>query len=164
MTTSTRLTGDAMLERIQVVNENANVLRIHATPTMKAEACGYMKEDGKVDYVAFYTALIEAKGYDIPDDNEDEEMSDIESELRERFSDEAVDAFIEVWSVDDLEYFEEAYQGEYESGAKFAQEMVEDCFGIRDLPPFVSIDWADTWDNLRYDYCEQDGFIFSTNW
>ncbi len=110
MANATRLTGDALLERIQVVNENANVLRIHATPTMKAEACGYIKEDGKADYVAFYTALIEAKGLNIPDD-EDEEMSDTESELRERYSDEAVDAFIEIWSADDLEYFEEAYQG-----------------------------------------------------
>jgi hypothetical protein len=164
MANATRLTGDAMLERIQVVNENANVLRIHATPTMKAEACGYMKEDGKVDYVAFYTALIEAKGYhDIPDENE--EMSDTESDLRERFSDEAVDAFIEVWSVDDLEYFEEAYQGEFRDGAEFAEQLVSDCYGLsRDLPSFVEVDWEATWGNLRYDYCEQDGFIFSTNW
>ena len=161
-TTATRLTGDALLERIQVVIENANVLRIVATPTAKAEACGYTTEDGKVDYVAFYTALIEAKGLNEP--TEDPEMDDTEAELREQFGDGAVDAFLEIWDVDDLEHFEDAYQGEYESGARFAQELVEDCFGIRDLPPFVSIDWADTWDNLRYDYCEEDGFIFSTNW
>jgi hypothetical protein len=151
-----------MLERIQVVNENANVLRIHATPTMKAEACGYVKEDGKVDYVAFYTALIEAKGLNEP--TEDPEMDDTEAELRERFSDEAVDAFIDIWSVDDLEYFEEAYQGEFRDGAEFAEQLVSDCFGLGDIPSFVEIDWEATWSNLRYDYCEQDGFIFNVNW
>jgi len=167
MTTATRLTGDAMLERIRIVNENANVLRIEATATAKAEACGYIKEDGKADYVAFYTALIEAKGLNIPDDEDEDgdEMSDIESELRERFSDDAVDAFIEAWGVDDLEYFEDAYQGEYRDGAEFAEQLVRDCYGISsDIPSFVEIDWEATWENLRYDYCEQDGFIFSTNW
>jgi hypothetical protein len=164
MANATRLTGDAMLERLRVVNENANVLRIEATATMKAEACGYVKEDGKADYVAFYTALIEAKGLNIPDD-EDEEMGDTESELRERFSDEAVDAFIDIWSVDDLEYFEEAYQGEFRDGAEFAEQLVSDCYGLSsDIPSFVEIDWEATWGNLRYDYCEQDGFIFCQNW
>ena len=163
MTTATRLTGDAMLDRIQVVIENANVLRYEATATMKAEACGYIKEDGKADYVAFYTALIEAKGFNEP--TEDPEMSDTESELRERFGDEAVDAFIEVWSVDDLEYFEDAYQGEYESGAAYAEELVTDCYGIpNSFPCFVAIDWNETWNNLSYDYYFEGGFIFSANW
>lgn len=163
MTTTTRLTGDALLERIQVVNENANVLRIHATPTMKAEACGYTKDDGKVDYVAFYTALIEAKGLNEP--TEDPEMSDIEADLRERFGDDAVDAFIEIWSVDDLEGFEDAYCGEYESGAAFAEELVTDCYGIPNhFPSFVEINWEATWENLSYDYHFEGGYIFNANW
>ena len=32
----------------------------------------------------------------------------------------AIDAFIELWSVDDLDHFQDAYYGEYESGADFA--------------------------------------------
>jgi len=152
-----------MLERLRVVNENANVLRIEATATMKAEACGYIKEDGKADYVAFYTALIEAKGLNVP--TEDPEMDDTEADLRERYSDEAVDAFLVLWGEDDLEYFEEAYQGEFRDGAEFAEQIVGDCYGMpRDLPSFVEIDWEATWENLRYDYCERDGFIFSVNW
>jgi hypothetical protein len=163
MANATRLTGDAMLERLRVVNENANVLRIEATATMKAEACGYIKEDGKADYVAFYTALIEAKGLNVP--TEDPEMDDTEADLRERYSDEAVDAFLVLWGEDDLEYFEEAYQGEFRDGAEFAEQIVGDCYGMpRDLPSFVEIDWEATWENLRYDYCERDGFIFSVNW
>lgn len=162
MTTTTRLTGDAMLARIQVVIENSNVLHIEATATAKAIACGYIKEDGKPDFIAFYTALIEAKGIELP--TEYPEMDEAEADLRERYSDEAVDAFIEIWSVDDLEGFEDAYCGEYDSGAAYAEELVTDCYGVSNLPSFVEIDWEATWQNLRYDYYEQDGFIFNANW
>ena len=160
MTTATRLTGDAMLERIQVVIENANVLNIVATATAKAEACGYIKDNGQPDFLAFYEALIEAKGLNEP--TEDPEMDENEAELRERYGDGAVDAFIEYWSIEDLEYFEEAYQSA-ERPEDFARDLVEDCFGL-DVPPFVSIDWRETWENLRYDYIELDGYIFSQNW
>jgi hypothetical protein len=161
-TTTTRLTGDALLDRIQVVIENSNVLKIEATASAKAYACGYIKENGQPDFVPFYEALIEAKGLNEP--TEDPEMSELEADLRERFSDEAVDAFIDIWSVDDLEGFEDAYQGEYGSGAAYAEELVTDSFGIDNLPTFVALDWEATWDNLRYDYHEQDGFIFNANW
>ena len=156
--TITALTGDALLTKIAELDSTLTV-------TQKATICGYLKDNGKVAYVDFYTALIEAKGYDVPDDNEEEEMTETESELRERHGDEAVDAFLELWDEDDLEYFEEAYQGHRESGAAFAQELVEDCYGIPNhFPCFVEINWEATWENLRYDYCEQDGFIFSVNW
>lgn len=160
MTTTTRLTGDAMLERLQVVNENANVLRIVASATAKAEACGYIKDNGQPDFVAFYEALIAAKGLNEP--TEDPEMDENEAELRELFGDGPVDAFIEYWGVEDLEHFEDAYQSA-ERPEDFARELVEEIFGL-DIPPFVSIDWADTWDNLRHDYIELDGYIFSQNW
>jgi hypothetical protein len=160
-TTTARLTGDALLARIQVVIENSNVLKIEATASAKAYACGYIKENGQPDFVPFYEALIEAKGLNEP--TEDPEMSELEADLRERFSDEAVDAFIDIWSVDDLEGFEDAYCGEYESGAAYAEELVTDSFGIN-VPSFVSIDWNETWGNLRYDFHEQDGFIFNANW
>jgi len=160
--TTTRLTGDALLDRIQVVIENSNVLHIEATAAAKALACGYVKDNGKPDFIAFYEALIEAKGINLP--TEDPEMSDTEAELREVHGDDAVDAFIEVWSVEDLEYFEDAYCGEFESGAKFAEDLVTGSFGIDHLPTFVEINWEATWDNLSYDYHEQDGFIFNANW
>jgi hypothetical protein len=165
MTTATRLTGDAMLDRIQVVIENANVLRIEATATAKAEACGYIKEDGKADYVAFYTALLEAKGLLNQNDEDEGEVSDLRAELNERYGEDAVDAFCEIWSSDDLEGFEDAYCGEYESGAAYAEELVTDCYGIpNSFPCFVEIDWRATWDNLSYDYYFENGFIFNANW
>jgi hypothetical protein len=159
-TTTARLTGDALLDRIQVVIENSNVLKIEATASAKAYACGYIKENGQPDFVPFYEALIEAKGLNEP--TEDPEMSELEADLRERFSDGPVDAFIEYWGIDDLEYFEDAYQSA-ERPEDFARELVEEVFGL-DVPPFVSIDWSDTWDNLRHDYIELDGYIFSQNW
>lgn len=153
--TTTALTGDALLAKIAEFDSTDTV-------TVKATACGYLKDNGKVAYVDFYTALIEAKGLNIP--TEDPEMGDTEADLRERYSDEAVDAFLELWDEDDLEYFEEAYQGEFRDGAEFAEQLVSDCYGMsRDLPSFVAIDWSETWENLRYDYCEQDGFIFCQN-
>jgi hypothetical protein len=160
MTTTTRLTGDALLERVQVVIENSNVLHIEATATAKALACGYVKENGKPDFVAFYEALIEAKGLNEP--TEDPEMSDTEAELRGRFGDDAVDAFIDYWGAEDLEHFEGAYQSA-ERPEDFAREIVEDCYGI-DVPLFVAIDWAATWENLRHDFVELNGYIFSLNW
>lgn len=163
MTTATRLTGDAMLERIQVVIENANVLHIEATATAKAEACGYTKEDGKADYVAFYTALLEAKGL-LNQTDDDEEVGELRAELNERYGEDAVDAFCEIWGEDDLEGFEDAYCGEYESGAAYAEELVTDCYGVGNLPSFVEVDWRATWDNLSYDYYFENGFIFNANW
>jgi hypothetical protein len=159
MTNTIRLTGDALLERIQVVIENSNVLHIEATATAKALACGYVKENGKPDFVAFYEALIAAKGLNEP--TEDPEMDDTEAELRDRYGDDAVDAFIDYWSADDLEYFEEAYQSA-DRPEDFTRELVEDCFGL-DVPHFVEVDWSATWENLRHDYIELNGYIFSLN-
>jgi hypothetical protein len=152
--TTTQLTGPELLAKIAEFDSTVSA-------TVKATAAGYMKDNGKVDYVEFYTQLIAAKGLNEP--TEDPEMSELEADLRERFGEGAVDAFIEVWSVDDLEGFEDAYCGEYKSGAAYAEELVTDSFGIN-VPSFVEIDWEATWDNLRYDYHEQDGFIFNANW
>ena len=152
--TASPLVGDALLEAISKLDSTTTV-------TEKCMACGYSKENGKADYVAFYTALIEAKGYNEP--TEDPEMDEAEAELRDRYGDDAVDAFIEINGEDYLNHFEDAYQGEYESGAEFARQMIEDCH-TNSLPYFVEIDWEATWQNLSYDYTEENGFIFSNNW
>jgi antirestriction protein len=80
----------------------------------------------------------------------------------------AIEAFCDYWSTDDLESFEDAYQGEFESGADFAKDLVEGCYNCDalNLPYWVTvrIDWEDTWDNLRDDYIELNGYIFSLNW
>ena len=156
--TTTQLTGPALLAKVAEFDSTV-------TATVKATAAGYLKDNGKVDYVAFYTALIEAKGLDRAEYENENDKWPLYEELAERYGEGAVDAFIEIWSGDDLEYFEDAYQGEYESGAAYAEELVTDCYGIpNSFPCFVEINWEATWDNLSYDYYFEGGFIFNANW
>ena len=66
-----------------------------------------------------------------------------------------VDEYIEYYFLDAIDHFEDAYSGEYESGADFAQEMASD-FGYinNNIPNWVEIDWQATWDNLSDDYSD----------
>jgi hypothetical protein len=152
--TTMPVNGTELLTKVNEMRE------VNATNTEIALACNYLKENGQPDFVPFYEALIEAKGLNEP--TEDPEMSELEAELRERFGDAAVDAFIDYWSIDDLEFFEDAYQCA-ERPEDFARELVEDCYGI-DVPSFLEIDWSGTWNNLRHDFIELNGYIFSQNW
>ncbi len=67
-----------------------------------------------------------------------------------------VDEYIEYYFLDAIDHFEDAYQGEYESGADFAEQIASDCGYIsRDFPSWIEIDWQATWDNsLSWDYTE----------
>ena len=74
-----------------------------------------------------------------------------------------VDAFIEVFYIESIGNIEESYQGQM-SGEEFAKQIASDYGYVReDLPRWIEIDWEESWDNLSYDYCEQDGYIFSQN-
>ena len=76
-----------------------------------------------------------------------------------------VEAFLENFDIADVSSCRDAYQGQYESGAEFAQQMAEDCCEVpRDMSSWIEIDWKASWDNLDYDYVEStDGHIFSQN-
>ena len=67
-----------------------------------------------------------------------------------------VDEYIEYYFLDAIDHFEDAYSGEYESGADFAEQIASDCGYIsRDFPSWIEIDWQATWDNsLSWDYAE----------
>ena len=67
-----------------------------------------------------------------------------------------VDEYIEYYFLDAIDHFEDAYQGEYQSGADFAEQIASDCGYIsRDFPSWIEIDWQATWDNsLSWDYTE----------
>ena len=78
-----------------------------------------------------------------------------------------VDEFAENFDVDSVEHFEEMYQGQYESGAEFAEQICQDCGYIsNNIPHWIVIDWERTWEaNLRHDYIEiGEGHIFSANY
>ena len=83
----------------------------------------------------------------------------------EEYDQETVDAFIEEFDMMDVEHLQDAYMGRYDSGAEFAEATVTDGGYIQgDLPYWIAIDWAETWENLSYDYTESNGYIFSNNW
>ena len=76
-----------------------------------------------------------------------------------------VNAFIEVFYIESIGNIEESYQGEYRSGAEFAEQIASDCGYVKDnLPSWIEINWEKTWDNLSYDYTEIDGHIFNNNY
>lgn len=58
-------------------------------------------------------------------------------------------------SIDD---FRDAWEGQWDSGADFAEHIAEECGDIpENLPSWIVIDWAASWDrNLRYDFFEED--------
>ena len=78
-----------------------------------------------------------------------------------------VDEFAQEFDVDSVDHFEDMYQGQYNSGADFAEQIASDCgYVTRDLPSWIEIDWQKTWDNaLSYDYTELiGGHIFNNNY
>ena len=74
--------------------------------------------------------------------------------------------FIENYDTDAIEHFEEMYQGQYDSGAEFAEMIASDCGYIsRDMPSWIEIDWQKTWDNaLSYDYTQIGYAIFNDSY
>ena len=70
--------------------------------------------------------------------------------------------------IETVEQFEDAYAGQYDSGADFAEQLCDDCGYLSEsnLPNFISnhIDWDAVWNcELRHDYTMSDvgGYFFS---
>ena len=150
------LTGSALLEMIRKMES--------ADRTTQCLTCGYVRENGKPAFTAFFEAILEARGVitnaqELKAENVDyQEQID---ELLEDYDADAIAAFIELYGEENLESFTDAYQGEM-SGAEFAEQLVTDCYCL-DIPAFVCIDWEQTWEELRYDFTELSGHIFSNH-
>ena len=152
--------------------ELLNTIRTMETASRSEQclACGYVRQDGKPAFTSFFEAILEARGITTEAQEKEELLTEYKDsdeletlqELLEDYSADAVRAFIECFGDGSLESFQVSYRGEM-TGAEFAQQITEDCYCI-DLPGFVEVDWQATWENLeRYDYSEQDGFIFACN-
>lgn len=84
-------------------------------------------------------------------------------ELGETYSFEAVDVFCDEFSIEDIGNFQDAYYGEYETPAIFAENFTEDTTAM-ELPNYVVVDWEATWEcNLRHDFIWSEGFVFNRN-
>ncbi len=81
----------------------------------------------------------------------------------DQYGEEVVAAFLDIFDIESIGSLSDAYQGDYESGAEFAESLVGECYSM-ELPSWVEVDWQATWDNaLSYDYSESDGHIFNNN-
>ena len=83
----------------------------------------------------------------------------------EEYDEEVVESFLEIFDIDSIGSLSESYQGQFDSGADFAQNLAEDCCMVpREMSGWIEIDWKASWDNLDYDYVEcSNGHIFSQN-
>ena len=83
----------------------------------------------------------------------------------DEYNEEVVESFLEIFDIDSIGSLSDAYMGQYDSGADFAQNIAEDCGDIpRNMSSWIEIDWKASWDNLSYDYTEgSGGHIFSQN-
>ena len=151
------LTGDALLDMIRKMED--------ADRSTQCLTCGYVRENGKPAFTAFFEAILEARGVITNAQELKAECVDYQEqidELLEDFDALAIKAFIDLYGEEELENFEDSYQGEM-TGPEFAEQLVTDCYCL-DIPSFVCVDWNATWDQLSYDYDEQDGYIFCRNW
>ena len=83
----------------------------------------------------------------------------------DEYNEEVVESFLEIFDIESIGSLSDAYMGQYDSGAEFAQNLAEDCCEVpRGMSSWIEIDWKASWDNLDYDYTEGNGgHIFSQN-
>ena len=83
----------------------------------------------------------------------------------EEYNEEVVESFIEIFDIESIGSLSDSYQGQFDSGAEFAQNLAEDCCDIpRGMSSWIELDWQASCENLTYDYVESnDGHIFSQN-
>ena len=76
-----------------------------------------------------------------------------------------VDAFIEIWSVDDVEHVGDAFYGHFDSVEDFVEDYLEQTGD--QIPHWVCVDYERTWDSaLRFDFDfdECNGIMWCSNW
>jgi antirestriction protein len=85
-------------------------------------------------------------------------------QLGENHSYDAVDAFIDEFSLDDLNYFEDAYSGEWESFDDFAEQYFTDVYGYL-VPEEIEsyIDYEAFANDLAFDYVTNNNYVFNRN-
>ena len=76
-----------------------------------------------------------------------------------------VEAFLDVFDIENVSSCRDAYMGRYDSGAEFAEQIAIDCCEVpSNMSSWIEIDWDKSWDNLSYDYVISDeGYVFSQN-
>ena len=83
-------------------------------------------------------------------------------EMVKQYDQDTVDAFLGAdFDIDDISRLEDAYYGQYDSEEEFAENFVNECYGLPEMPTWIAIDWEKTWeDGLSWDYTFYNGFVF----
>ena len=83
----------------------------------------------------------------------------------DQYGEEVVESFLEIFNIEDIGSLSDAYIGQYDSGAEFAEQIAIDCCEMpREMSSWIEIDWKASWDNLSYDYTEgENGHFFNSN-
>ena len=123
-----------------MVTYNKETLELLEDVLDREDAEAFIKEYGEKNFFYYYEEYVQ---------------------LIDDYSEEAVTAYLEIQDITCLSSFSEAYMGEWESGAEFAQNIAEDCCEIpREMASWIEIDWKASWENLEYDYTMTNGFVF----
>lgn len=85
------------------------------------------------------------------------------SELRDDYDPAAVDAFISLNNISDVEHFTDAYEGQFDRVEDFVDNFMENMG--ESIPSWIVVDHEATWNcSLRHDYCEENDYYFRSNW
>lgn len=80
-------------------------------------------------------------------------------DLLDEYDDDAIDAFISIYDVSDLNQFVDRYEGYYSTVSEFVENILE-SMGT-EIPSWVAVDYEATWNaSLRFDYDEHEGQYF----
>lgn len=103
-------------------------------------------------------------GDDIFSEERFEQLKDYNA-LCEKYETDAVDAYLGIYNLDDLDRFEERYQGKYDSERDFAEHIVDECYDLDRLMGRLSyyFDYdAYARDLFMEGYSFDDGYVFCT--
>lgn len=109
------------------------------------------------DYEGFPSAYYGESHLDFDEIIEYSELSEDEQQAFDAYAD-------NIGSSATIEGFREAYIGEFDSGADFAEYYYTEtgCFNTDDLPDWLrnNIDWDGVWRDLKEDVFENNGYYF----
>ncbi len=86
-------------------------------------------------------------------------------ELCDKYDTDAVDAYLNIFQLDQLDQFEERYQGEYDSEEAYAEYLISECYDLDRLMGSLShyFDYkAYARDLFMEGYSFEDGYVFYT--
>ena len=130
-----------------------------------------LDEDGDDDEICYSLratgfAVVDADGLAAEFYNASTQTFDFDDFVEARDSghdEDAIIAYMEWTGSWDKAHFEDSYEGETDSPAEFAHNLVEDVYGLGDMPDLVrhNIDWDGVAEDLSQDYYFADsGHVF----